>query len=338
MLANLSGRGGKKYEQALQKQSAGRVFAEIYSKYGMFLILFVIILMSIFLNENFIKTANLLNILRTMSSIGIAAFGMTFIIILGMIDLSVGSVMALAGCVACLITKNTGMAVPAVFTGVLIGGAFGLLNGSIVTIFGIPAFIMTLATQNIARGISLLVTNGGRIIQMGDDFRIIGQGYIFNTIPIPIVIMIAILIISAVLLTKTTFGSHVYAVGGNASAAKAAGVSVTFTVMASFLINGLFVGLAGVMLMSRLYTGLPDGASGYEFSAITAVVVGGTSLMGGTGSVLGTFVGALIMAIIDNVVILQGIDIDWQYIIKGVVIALAVIIDFKTKAMLNKPK
>lgn len=334
MRAILFGKDDKDQAQVLQRRRT--MVAEFYSKYGMFAILLLIILMAAALNENFIKIANLLNILRTMSSIGLAAFGMTFILILGMIDLSVGSVMALAGCVACVITKNTGLVIPAILIGVLIGGAFGLLNGAIVTGFGIPAFIMTLATQNIARGISLLITNGGRVIQMGDDFRILGQGYIFNVIPIPIVIMFAFLLISHIVLTKTTFGCHVFAAGGNPYAAKVSNVNVTFTVLMSFLINGLFVGLAGVMLMSRLYTGLPDGATGYEFSAVTAVVVGGTSLMGGTGSVLGTFVGALIVAIIDNVVILQGIDIYWQYIIKGIVIALAVIVDFKTKASLSK--
>lgn len=311
-------------------------FASLYSKYGMFVILLVIFVASALISPNFIKISNLLNILRNMSPTGLAALGMTFILILGMIDLSVGSVMAFAGCVACIIARDTGLVLVAIIVAILIGGVFGVLNGFIVTKFGIPAFIMTLGTQYIARGAALLATGAFPVSNMGDDFRILGQGYLFKVIPIPIIIMIVFMILGWVVLNRTKFGRYVFASGGNAQAARASGISVERTVLNAFTLHGCLVGLAGAMLMSRLNSGQPSGAQNYEFFAITAAVVGGTSLMGGMGNILGTFIGAFIVGILDNILLLQGVDTYWQYIIKGIVIVLAVIVDFRTKKALQR--
>lgn len=310
--------------------------ASLYLKYGMFVILAAIFIVSALLSNNFIKVSNLLTILRTMSATGIAALGMTFILILGHIDLSVGSVMAFAGCVACIITRDTGMVLLAIFVAILIGAGIGLLNGAVVTKFGIPAFIMTLATQYVARGLALLSTGGFPVNHMGEAFKILGQGAIFGVLPVPIVIMAVLMIVGWIVLNKTKFGRYVFASGGNPSAAKASGVNVNGTVIKAFIMHGCLSGLAGVLLMSRMNSGQPSGATNYEFYAITAAVVGGTSLSGGIGNILGTFIGALIVAIIDNIMLLKGIDVYWQYIIKGIVIALAVIADFKTRSILQK--
>lgn len=336
MLGKIFEIDAERYEKNLQRRSTETVIAKIYSKYGMFVILFFIIFISIVLNENFIKGTNISSILKNMSAIGVAALGMTFVLILGMIDLSIGAVMALSGCIACIIAKDPALVIPAIFAGVLSGGIVGLLNGSIITAFGIPAFIMTLATQNIARGIALLVTNKVPVSGMAKSFKLLGQGQVFGGLAISVIIMIALLLVCWILLMRTRFGRYVFAAGGNPSASKATGVNVAFTVLMSFFINGLLVGLAGVMLMSRLNSGQPLGADGYEFSALTAVVLGGTSLMGGTGSMTGTFIGVLIVAILDSIMMLEGVNSYWQYIIKGTVIALAVIADFKTKSILSR--
>lgn len=326
----------KNYNAQANKQPIGSIIAELYSKYGMFVILVFIFAVASLLSNSFLSFSNFSNVLRSMAAVGLVAFGMTFILILGMIDLSAGSVMAFAGCVSSVLAAKTGLLIPSIIVGVVVGGIFGILNGAIVTKFGIPAFIMTLATQNIARGLALLITGNRPVRGMGEGFRFLGQGHFFNTIPVPIVIMIVFLLICWFVLNRTRFGRYVFAVGGNVQAAKASGISVKATVVKAYLLHGLLVGLAGVVLMSRMNSGQPSGAVGYEFDAITAVVLGGTSLMGGTGNMFGTFIGACIVAILDNLLVLKGIETHWQLVIRGVVIAFAVIADFKTKSILRQ--
>ena len=316
----------------------GNKFAEIYSKYGMFIILILIVIICASLSDVFLTPTNISNVLRNMSIVALVAFGMTFLLTLGMIDLSAGSVMALSGCVACLVIRDTGSVIGGILVGILVGTLFGLISGMVVAYFKIPAFIATLATQNVARGFAYIIVSGVPVSGMGEAFKVLGQGYIdpWNVIPTPIVIMFGFLLLTWVILNRTKFGRHVFAVGGNLNAARMSGVNIKKTVIKAFLLNGMLVGVAGVLLMSRLNSGQPNGALGYEFDAITAAVVGGTSLMGGFGSVTGTFIGCLIIGSLNNIMNLRGITSPWQLVVKGVIIALAVIIDFKTKAMLHK--
>ena len=314
------------------------MIARFYSKYGMFVILAVMIIISTAISDIFLTRTNISNVLRNMAVCSLAAFGVTYLLILGMIDLSSGSVMALAGCTCCIIIRETGSLVLGFSGGVLVGGTSGVFNGSIVAYLKIPAFIITLATMEMARGAALLITDGYPVSGMGDTFKIFGQGYVdgWNIVPTPIVVMFIFLLVSSVMLNRTKLGRYVFAVGGNENAARASGVNIKRTIISAFLINGLMVGLAGIMLMSRINSGQPSGAAGYEFDAITAAVVGGTSLMGGTGTMTGTFIGGLIVGVLNNMLNLQQVSSFWQMVVKGAIIALAVIVDFKTKAILQK--
>ena len=312
--------------------------ARFYSQYGMFLILIVILIIATAISDVFLTRTNISNVLRNMAVSSLAAFGVTFLLILGMIDLSSGSVMALAGCVCCIIIRETGSLVLGISAGIFVGGISGIFNGSIVAYLRIPAFIMTLATMWMARGAAMLITDGYPVAGMGDTFKIFGQGYVdgWNIVPTPIVVMFIFLVVSSVLLNRTQLGRYIFAVGGNENAARASGVNIKRTVINAFVINGLMVGLAGVMLMSRINSGQPSGAAGYEFDAITAAVVGGTSLLGGTGTMTGTFIGGLIVGVLNNILNLKGVSSFWQMVVRGAIIALAVIVDFKTKAILQK--
>ena len=321
------------------KQSRGgskNYFATMYTKYGMFLILVALIILSASVSGSFLKPTNLSNILMNISTVAFVAFGMTFVLLLGRIDLSSGSVMALTGCITCIIVSTTGMLFWGIIAGILVGALCGIINGWVIAHFRIPAFIMTLAMMQIARGTVLLITSGRPVSGMGDAFKEIGGGHLFNIIPIPIILMIVFFVASWIILNRTKFGRYIYAVGGNEIAAKASGVKVNRTIIFAYLYMGLLTGIAGIVYMSRINSGQPAGATGYEFDAITAAVIGGTSLMGGIGSLFGTFVGCLIIGIINNIVNLVGIGSEWQEICKGIIIVIAVILDFKTKSAVRK--
>jgi inositol transport system permease protein len=214
----------------------------------------------------------------------------------------------------------------AVGLGLLIGAA----NGFVITKFGIPAFIMTLAVTTVARGTVLLYTNANPISGMGKSFAFIGQGYV-GFMPFSVILLILLFIISWILLNKTIFGRHLYAVGGNENAATASGIRSKRVVVKAFLLDGLTTAIAGVVLMSRINSGQPAAGVSYEFDAITAVVVGGTSLAGGSGTVVGTIIGAIIVGIINNILNLSNVNTYWQQIAKGLIILVAVIADVVNK-------
>jgi inositol transport system permease protein len=254
----------------------------------------------------------------------------TFIIILGHIDVSLGSVIALTGTFAATVMVQTGSITLAVIAGLALGAFTGLVNGLVVTIFRIPSFIMTLAMSSVARGAILLYTDGAPVTGLG-NFKVIGQGSI-GPVPISVLILIAVFVACWVLLARTRFGRQLYAVGGNERAARASGIRPERVVVKAFVLNGLLCGLAGIILTSRINSGQPAAGVGYEFDAITAVVVGGTSLMGGTGTIPGTLIGAFIIGIINNILNLLNVSSYWQQIVKGLIIALAVILDVWTKS------
>jgi inositol transport system permease protein len=272
----------------------------------------------------------LTNVLRQITVVTILALGATFVIILGHINVAYGSEIALIGCVSCSVMVATNNLFFAITAGILLGLLIGSLNGYVITKFGIPAFIMTLAVTTVARGTVLLYTNANPITGMGKNFAFIGQGYV-GFIPVSVLILAILFCIAWILLNKTVFGRHLYAVGGNINAAVASGIRAKKIVCIAFLIDGFMAAVAGIVLMSRVNSGQPGAGVSYEFDAITAVVVGGTSLSGGSGTILGTIIGAVIVGIINNILNLSNVNAYWQQITKGLIILVAVIADVVLK-------
>ena len=315
--------------------SVSRITAFL-SKYSIFVILAVAFLISSLLNPNFLSAANLTNILRQNSIIAILAFGETLLIIAGCIDLSNGAVLALAGVLSVAVYKATGSLLAACAVGLVVGVLCNMISGFLTSFFKTPPFIATLAVMTMARGMALLYTSGQSIYQLG-NFVVLGQGSLFG-VPIPILFMVLILLVTWYILNNTRLGRSLYAVGGNEEAANASGIMVSRSKFITYLINGVFVGLAGVIFMSRNNAGLPAAAQGYEFEALTAAVIGGTSFSGGIGSAMGTLAGAFIVGILNNIMNLIGVNSYVQQIVKGGIIALAVIMDIRAKNNRTRPK
>jgi inositol transport system permease protein len=302
---------------------------KLTSKYSIYLILLAMLVICSLLSPAFFSAKNLSNISRQISITTIISFGMTMLIISGMIDLAAGSVMALAGILAVATYKFTGSLLIAMLTGIVVGIACNIVSGFIVTRFKTPPFIATLAMMTSARGAALMYTNGQNIYQL-DEFIIFGQGDIFG-IPTPVIVMVLVALVTWYLLNNTRFGRHLYAIGGNEDAARASGIKVNQTKMTAYVISGAFVGLAGVLFMSRVNAGLPNAGIGFEFDAMTASIIGGTSFSGGVGTAMGTLVGAFIMGFLNNIMNLLGIQSYLQQIIKGGIIVIAVAYDIMSK-------
>ena len=278
--------------------------------------------------STFLTPKNMFNILRQNASNLFLATGMTMVIILGGIDLSVGSVIALSGVVAAGCVVNFGLPEAVGFAAaILVGALVGLFNGFIICKTDIPPFIVTLASMNITKGIALVLTGGAPIRCMTDAFKFPGAGYV-GPVPTPVILMVVIFIIAAMLINKTQFGRHIYAVGGNVQAAKFSGISVEKVKFIVYTYTGVMAGIAGVIIASRLYSGQPTAGDGAEMDAIASVVVGGTSMSGGSGRIGGTLIGVLIIGVLNNGLNLMGVDSNFQYIVKGLVILLAVYVDF----------
>jgi ribose transport system permease protein len=276
----------------------------------------------------FLTQKNIFNILRQNSTNLFLATGMTMVIILGGIELSVGSVIALSGCVAAGCVVNLGLPeIVGFLAALLVGALVGVFNGFIISMTDIPPFIVTLASMNITKGIALVLTGGAPIRCMTDAFKFPGAGYI-GPVPTPVVLMLIVFIIAALIINKTKLGRHIYAVGGNAQAAKFSGINVKKVKFIVYTYTGLMAGLAGIVTASRLYSGQPTAGDGAEMDAIAAVVVGGTSMSGGSGRIGGTLIGVLIIGVLNNGLNLMGVDSNWQYIVKGFVILLAVYVDW----------
>lgn len=313
-------------------------FGTFYGKYGTLLILVALFIIASIFVPNFTSPKNLRNILLQNAVVILLAYGATFVIILGHINVAYGAELAFIGCLSCLVMTATGNLLLALLVALVVGALIGLVNGYVITRFGIPAFIMTLGLQTICRGGALLMT-GGSPVSMVDfpTFDWIGQGFI-GPIPVSVFIMIIFFFIVLVLLNKTPFGRYLYAVGGNEKAALASGIKTKSVVRKAFLLDGIITAIAAVVFMARQASGTPAGGVSYEFDAITAVVVGGASLSGGVGNVYGTLIGALIVGIVNNMQNLLGVNTYWQQVIKGLIILVAVIIDVITKRSAAKSK
>ena len=292
---------------------------------GVLIVLCVIVSIA---TDKFLKPNNLISVLRQISINTYIALGMTLIIILGHIDLSVGAIVAMSGTLTVGFIVTQGLPIPvAIILGILLGVLAGFISGSIVAHFGVPAFIITMAMMNVCSG-TAYVYSGGQATRINNDFfSAIGTGYLFNTIPLPVVYMIILIAVISFLLGKTKFGTYIYAIGGNREAARLSGVPIKKVEIAVFTISGVLSAFAGLVLCSRMYSGQPSVGSGYELDAIASCVLGGTSMSGGKGHISGTVLGAMVIGVISNGLNLIGVSSYWQLIVKGIIIAGAVLLD-----------
>jgi ribose transport system permease protein len=314
-----------------------RLDRELLTRFQSLIALALLILAMSLLSDRFLTSENGLNILRQISVNLCISIGMTLVILAGGIDLSVGAVLALSGAVAADLLKNGVVVSPlavelqftvfgAIVAGLLVGAAAGCFNGLAITRFRLPPFVATLGMFSIARGLTMLWTGGFPITGLGPDFGFLGTE-VFLGIPMPVWISGALVGIFVVLSRKTRFGRYVYAVGGNERAAHLSGLPVARIKVAVYTLCGLLAGAAGLIVAARLDSAQPNAGLGYELDSIAAVVIGGTSLSGGRGSVIGTVLGCLIIGVLNNGLFLLDVSPFWQQVVKGFVILAAVAID-----------
>jgi inositol transport system permease protein len=316
-------------------------------KYAIVLIFIAMFIAMTFLTDAFLQPRNLVNVVRQISVVGLIAIGVTMVIITTGIDLSSGSVLALAAVVAASLAqqpdwhdaKYPGLVLPLIMpilAALVIGVLCGAVNGWLIARFLIPPFIATLGMMTVARGFALIYSNRP-VSGLTDTYNFIGQGEIFKVfpipgqpplgIPIPVIILAVVAIGAHILLNSTRFGRHIYAIGGNEQAALISGLNVGRIKIGVYTIAGLLSGLAGLVLSSRIGSGQPGLAVGIELDAIAAAVIGGTSLSGGIGTIWGTIIGALIIGVLNNGLDLLNVSAYWQTIVKGSIIVVAVIVD-----------
>lgn len=285
----------------------------------------IVIVLSI-INSDFLTISNIFNVLRQISINALIAFGMTFVILTGGIDLFVGSMLALASAITAGLMASGMDTWLAVLIGLLAGVVMGAINGVIVAKGKVAPFIGTLATMTVFRGLTLVYTEGRPITGLNPDFAMLGKGF-FLEIPMPVIWMLISFAILYFILRHTTFGRHVYALGSNEEATKLSGISTGKVKVLVYSISGLFAALSGIILTSRLNSAQPTAGTSYELDAIAAVVLGGTSLSGGRGWIVGTLIGAMIIGVLDNGLNLLNVSSFYQSVVKGAVILIAVLLD-----------
>lgn len=293
---------------------------------GILPVLIVICVLFALLTPNFLTTNNLLNVARQASINIVLAAGMTFVILTGGIDLSVGSILGATAVIGLAVSLFPGLGWAAVLVTLLAGLAMGLFNGVLVAYVGLPAFIVTLGTYTALRGLAYLLAGGTTLINNALPFAWIGNAYL-GPVPWLVVIALAVVLISWFILRRTVLGVHIYSVGGNLQAARLTGIKVGLVLLFAYGFSGLMSALGGVMSAARLYSANGNLGQGYELDAIAAVILGGTSFVGGVGTIIGTLFGALIIAVLNNGLTLMGVSFFWQLVVKGAVIIIAVVID-----------
>ncbi|MFQ5858988.1 MAG: ABC transporter permease [Anaerolineae bacterium] len=297
---------------------------DFLSRFGLVLSFGLLVFALTLLSDRFLTVSNGVNVLRQAAINGIISVGMTYVILTAGIDLSVGAVLALANVVVADLLVRGGQPALAVLIGLAIGAGFGLGNGLFATRFGVPPFIVTLGSMTIARGLALTYTQGRPVTGLPDSFRFIGTGTL-GPVAMPIVLMALVFAVGYVVLNRTTAGAYVYALGNNPVAARFSGIPVNRYVTLVYVISGALSALAGMILIARLNSAQPTAGLGYEFDAIAAVVVGGTSLFGGEGGLGGTLLGVLIIQVLKNGLNLLNVSSFYQQVVQGVVIALALL-------------
>lgn len=295
---------------------------------GIIAVLVILFVILSFISPVFLTSSNLITVLQQITINVFLALGMTLVIILGGIDLSVGAIVALSGTLTVGFIVNSGMPVyAAILLGVLLGGLIGLLNGFVIAQFKLPPFIVTLASMYIAQGIAYIYSGGQAARITNDAFTNIGTVRIFGFIPLPVVYMVILVAIFIILLSKTKFGTYVYAIGGNREAARLSGVPSKKVEISVYVLTGVLAAFAGIVLAARMYSGQPSVGQGYELDAIAACVLGGVSMAGGRGRISGTVFGAIVIGVVSNGLNLLGVNSFWQLLVMGLIILIAVIID-----------
>ncbi|MDQ0150401.1 ABC transporter permease [Eubacterium multiforme] len=305
-------------------------YKEYLDKYKSLIGLVLLCIIITFVTPSFLTLANISNVFTQVSVNAIIAIGMTFVILTGGIDLSVGSTLAISGALGASIIKSTGNIFLAIIVASIVGIAIGLVNGILIAKGKLQAFIVTLATMTIFRGATLVFTNGTPISKLPEKFLEIGNGKL-GFIPVPVIITIIIAIISIYALSQTRFGRYLYALGGNEESAKLSGINTDKIKVMTYVISGFVASIAGVIITSRIGSASPNAGTGFELDAIAAVVIGGTSLSGGEGKISGTIVGALIIGVLNNGLNLMNVSPFYQSIVKGLVILIAVLLDKKSR-------
>lgn len=299
------------------------------SRYEQIPLLMALFFICIFLatqSDVFLTSGNIMNILRQSSVQLIAALGMTVALLAGQVDLSIGSLVAVVGITSVTAYNSTGSVMLSILTGVIVGITVGLINGLLVTKTRINALIATLGMMSVLRGISYLSTNARAVQTEGDSLKLIGTGYV-GPIPIPVLIAFIVLVIFFYLLNHTTFGRYVYAVGGNEKAAQSSGLPVVKIQILVFIICALTAAISGLITTGRLNSFQPTIGAGFELDVIAAVILGGTRLTGGEGTLSGTVLGVLILGVLSNGLVLMDVNSFWQEVIRGGVIIIAVVVD-----------
>lgn len=304
--------------------SAGRMM----SRYGIVIAMGLIALILSFSTDDFLTAGNLTNVLRQVSINGILAVGMTFVILTGGIDLSIGSLLALAGMVGASLVVGVDAHAPitAVLVAIVVGASLGACNGILIAWVRLPAFVVTLGMLSAVRGLTLIYSRGMPISNLSPGFKFLGQGIAWG-VPVPVLLFAATVLAAWIVLRYTIYGRRIYAVGGNIRSARTCGINASGIIFSVYVLMGAMSALAGLILTARTTAALPQAGVAYELDAIAAVVIGGTSLSGGVGSVVLTVVGVLIIGLLNNGLDLLGISSYYQQVIKGLMIVAAVLID-----------
>lgn len=304
---------------------------DILRRYSVFFIFALLCILFALGSEQFLTTSNLLNVALQTSIIAIVAIGMTFTILTAGIDLSVGSIMALSGALAAGFAVRQGLGTfPAIGLALVGGMLVGLVNGLLIVKGKMPPFVATLATMAMARGLTLVYTDGRPIAGIDESFMFLGTGDVLG-IPVPVIIMVVVFLIAYFVLRYTKYGNYIYATGGSEEISRLASIKTNLIIGSVYVVSGLTAAIGGILLVGRLWSAQPNAAVGLELDAIAAPVLGGVSLFGGVGSITGALVGAFILGVLSNGLNLMGVPSFYQQVIKGVVLILAVMLDLYTK-------
>jgi ribose transport system permease protein len=305
---------------------------EMIRKYGIYIVLALLIVFFSVMNSAFYNPSNLFNVARQVSMLGIAAVGMTFVLLLGGIDLSIGSVITLVNIVTAYLMVKMGVhPIPACLFSLVMASAIGFVNGWVIAKFNMPALIMTLASLTMVEGLAFIISGGIPIFGFPKGFAFIGQGYI-GPVPVPVIIMVIVLLIGAFILNQTYFGRWFYAVGGNEEAANLSGINTKRVKYLVYTLSGFFAGVAGIVMLSRTNSGQALAGKGFELDVLTAAVLGGVSINGGSGKISNVVAGVLILGVLSNGMVLMNVTQYSQMVIKGAVLAAAVGFDCYQKA------